>query len=470
MSADLREHLCGAATGPAGQELGEGREHLLESLVPHLPHPEQLDALREHLLRDERAGRVRLDLATRGGVRLSVEASAFAVDSETPDSPHYVVIARPIENTAPREVRVGNDPLSQIVASAPHGVLVTDTLGFVSYANTSAAELLGCDRDDLVGSPIGVHLPHSRGFEHLLEKLREPAGWDGEEIERFDSHGRSSWMSVSTRSLEDLEGHPAGVVAYLRDITERREVQRQLERKNQELESYVDSVAHDLRSPLVSLLGFTRLIKQDYEAVLDGTGRHFLDRVEEAGRTMDALIRDLLELSRIRSSAEVLPFTDPRRILLQVEAELKLRLEANRVSLELPDAPPLMRVDGTRLYQVFSNLIGNALTHGFAPARGSVPAQGISPDQLEPGCVRIEVLERDNGHEVVVCDNGRGIPEEDQARIFQVFQTGRGVQREHSHGIGLAIVKKITEAHGGRVWVESTPGSGARFHLHFPTG
>ena len=129
-----------------------------------------------------------------------------------------------------------------------------------------------------------------------------------------------------------------------------------------------------------------------------------------------------------------------------------------------------MYCDRTRLYQVFSNLIGNALTHGFAPARGSAPGQGISPDQLEPGCVRVEVLEHDNGHEVVVCDNGRGIPEEDQERIFQVFQTGRGVRREHSHGIGLAIVKKITEAHGGRVWVESTPGSGARFHLHFPTG
>ena len=80
MSAGLREYLCDAATGPAGQELGEGREHLLESLVAHLPHPEQLDALREHLLRDERAGRVRLDLATPGGVRLSVEASAFAPD------------------------------------------------------------------------------------------------------------------------------------------------------------------------------------------------------------------------------------------------------------------------------------------------------------------------------------------------------------------------------------------------------
>ena len=347
--------------------------------------------------------------------------------------------------------------MSQILNSSPNGVVATDRSGYITYANPQAAAFVGRESRDLVGRPAALFLAQTPGAAELFAKLREPADWEGEEVEVGGADG-SVWLSVSTRQLRDDAGRDSGIITYLLDITERHLVKEELERKNFELESYVNSVAHDLRSPLVSLLGFTRLLREDYEASLDESAHHFLDRIEDAGRTMDALIHDLLELSQIRKPGEIRPSLDPRSVLQQLAAELKLRLEEQGIELVLPGAPPIMQVDGTRLYQVFSNLVGNAVKHGFGDA-----AQCATPR------ISIDVREVEGGHEIVVSDNGRGLPEEDHERIFQVFQTGRGVRRgKRSHGIGLAIVKKIAEAHGGRVWVTSEPGRGSHFHVLFP--
>ena len=216
------------------------------------------------------------------------------------------------------------------------------------------------------------------------------------------------------------------------------------------------AVSHDLRSPLVALLGFSRLLRQDYGGVLGDTGRHFLDRVEQAGRTMETLIHDLLEVSRIGQAADRKTHVDPLKILLQLRGELKPRLEAQGVEISLPESPPLVLCDRTRLYQIFSNLIGNAVDH-----------MGFRPDAR----IHVEVEEEPEHHHLVVRDNGVGIDPAHHERIFEIFQSlgprsdgGRGT------GVGLAIVKKIAETHGGRVWVESAAGAGAAFHVLLPRG
>lgn len=347
--------------------------------------------------------------------------------------------------------------LSGIVDSSPDAVIATDRAGFITYANPAVESFLARNPSELVGKPIALLVAETDGSTSVLENLNQPWRWDGEEIERIQPDGRRMWMSVSTRPLRHGGSRPQGVVIYLRDITVRHAVQEELRRKNAELESYVDAVAHDLRSPLVSLLGFTGLLRQDYEAVLDQTGHHFLDRVEQAGRTMDALINDLLELSRIGGPRRMDAVTDPRAVLLQVEAELKLRLDEHGIRLALPDSPPLMNVETTRLYQVFSNVVGNAVAH-----MGPCDAPEI----------RVEVSSNEREHEIIVSDNGRGVAPEDRERIFEAFQTGaydpQASRRERSSGIGLAIVRKIAETHGGRAWVESTAGRGASVHVAFP--
>jgi signal transduction histidine kinase len=258
--------------------------------------------------------------------------------------------------------------------------------------------------------------------------------------------------SAKTRRLDD--GSFGGTVLCLRDVTQRHHVEQELERKNAELEHCVHALAHDLRSPLVALMGFSRLLREDYGAQFDDTGTHFVDRIEQAGRTMEDLIHDMLELSRIGKPGEKMSMVDPKSVLQQLYAELKPRLEAANIDLQLPHEPPLIYCDRTRLYQVFSNLIGNAIDH-----MGNCD---------EPRIV-VSIVAEDGGHHVTVSDSGCGIAAEDHERIFNVFQSlGVASDGRRGTGIGLAIVKKIAHTHGGEVWVDSMPGEGAVFHVSFP--
>jgi signal transduction histidine kinase len=251
-------------------------------------------------------------------------------------------------------------------------------------------------------------------------------------------------------------GRRNGTLVRMRDVTHERQQLSDLARQNGELETYVHSVSHDLRSPLASLLGFLRLVRDDHGEQIGEQGRHFLERIEQAGRSMETLINDLLELSRLGSAADRKALVDPLRIVRQLRAELKPRLESQHARLVFPETLPLVMCDRTRLYQVLSNLIGNALDH-----------MGHVADPT----IEVDVVDEGDSHLLTVRDNGRGIDPKDHDRIFQIFQS-LGPRRDGSRGtgVGLAIVKKIAEVHGGSVWVESQPGGGAAFHVRLPQG
>jgi signal transduction histidine kinase len=238
-------------------------------------------------------------------------------------------------------------------------------------------------------------------------------------------------------------------------MTEHSERMLQLARSNEELDHGIGALAHDLRSPLLGLLGFSRLLRQDYIEALDDTGRHFVDRIEQAGRTMQSLIDDLLALARIGEPGERPELVDWHGVLRQLAAEMKPRLEEAGISLELPETGgSRVYCDRPRLYQVFSNLIGNAIDHMGRP---------------ELPRVEVQVVESDDGHEIVVTDNGRGVDPGDRERIFEIFQSvGKRADGLVGTGMGLAIVKKIVERRGGRVWVDAAPEGGAAFHATFP--
>jgi PAS domain S-box-containing protein len=333
-------------------------------------------------------------------------------------------------------------------------VVAFDRSSFITYANRAARDWIGDREESIVGKPIALFLPHAPGFGRIASTIEPHGEFESREIEVRTEGGDASWIDITSRALRDESGELLGSVAFLRDVTESRRARDQLQRENAELESFVHSVSHDLRSPLVSLLGFSRLLRKDYEDRMDETGLHFLHRIEQAGRTMEGLIADLLELSRIGRASEPRTLVDPLAVLQQLKAELKPRIDERDVRLVLPEGPPLVACDRTRLYQVFSNLLGNALDH-----------MGPCDDPTVEVCVE-EEAER---HHIRVSDNGRGIPEDQQRRIFDVFYTvGPKADGQRSTGVGLAIVKRIAEASNGSVWVESEPGRGTTFHLTLP--
>lgn len=335
----------------------------------------------------------------------------------------------------------------------PDPVLIIDRSRFVSYANPAFEKVFGYEASWVIDRPLAMLVRTGTDFERVAQALQPDSQVRNEALELKRRDRTAVWVNISTSALRLADGSDGGAVVYLRDVTEQHRAQENLARKNAELEHYVHAVSHDLRSPLVSLLGFSRLLRDDYGAALDEKGLHFLDRVEQAGRTMESLIHDLLELSRIGRSGPLTCEVDSRSVLVQLRAEVKPRLDEAGVQLTIPEDPPVLRFDRTRLYQLFSNLVGNALDH-----MGACQAPSID--------VRIDA--DDGQHLISVADTGRGVPAEHRERIFEIFQSIGGKEGRRGTGIGLAIVRKIVETQEGRAWVEETPGGGATFKVALP--
>jgi PAS domain S-box-containing protein len=410
-------------------------------------------ALAERLRETGRLTNAPVEILGRDGHSVRATVSAARLGSD-PRSCPVVAIMRIGQEEWRREVEATLATARDFLATCPDAVVVVDPSRFIAYANPAVEHVLGYRPEDVVDRPLALFVHGSDDLERIAAALRPENPVRDQDLDVRRRDGTAVCVSVSASLLRLSDGSVAGAVAYLRDVTERRQAEESLARKNAELEHYVHAVSHDLRSPLVSLLGFTRLLREDYGEQLDAKGLHFLERIDQAGRTMEALIRDLLELSRIGRTGHATSRVNPRSVLLQLSAELKPRLDAQGVSLYLPEDPPALVCERTRLYQLFSNLIGNALDH-----MGDPPGARID----------VELTEDDQHHLIAVRDNGRGVPRDLHERIFEVFQS-LGPRRDGGRGtgMGLAIVRKIAETQGGHAWVESEPGHGACFKVRLP--
>jgi PAS domain S-box-containing protein len=426
---------------PGMNDLGIGID--ARNFVAKLPKPEQIFPIKSGMRERNQLTGAPLELRVADGRSIPVDIDIVRV--EAADTNLLIAIAS--EHRAP----MSSDVEMQLLDVLSDAVLAIDSDGFVRRANASALRMLEATRDEVVSRSITALLARGANqIESLAEVLQEEPRQAVCELTHRARSGQVRMLEVALAPLAD-----GARAVVLRDVTEQRQAQQRLAKANEELEHCIGAIAHDLRSPLVGLLGFSRLLRQDYEDSLDETGHHFLDRIEQAARTMESLIHDLLELARIDEAGERPALVDPREVLLQLAAELKPRLESSGIDLVLPTGlMSRMYCDRSRMYQVFSNLIGNAIDH-MGPRRDA----------------RIEVAihEDDRRHEIVVSDNGRGVDPAHRERIFEVFQSiGTRSDGRRGTGMGLAIVKKIVEKRGGQVWVESEPGCGSRFHVTLP--
>ena len=267
------------------------------------------------------------------------------------------------------------------------------------------------------------------------------------------------WEEARAVSRHDLElvttitAQVASAIENARLYNESLVNARKLEKVNEELENFVFTVSHDLKSPVVSVQGFATILLGDCKDRLDDTARHYLERIQNNANQMERLIADLLELSRIgrviNPSAEV-PAQD---IIQRALSDFAFALEEKEIRLCMQDSLPSIWCDPPRLTQVFANLIGNAVK--FA---GQQPAPLI-----EIGCA-------DKGAHFLfhVRDNGIGIDEKYHEKIFGLFQGLHQLKGVEGTGVGLTIVRRIVENHGGKVWVESSEGTGATFYFTLP--
>lgn len=251
--------------------------------------------------------------------------------------------------------------------------------------------------------------------------------------------------------LTDADGQ-VHKLSVFRDITERKEAEKRLHAANQELDAFVYTVSHDLRTPLTPIMGFAEFLKEEYGDRLDARGIDLLEEIEKQGEKMLALLEDLLALARVGRIEAPAKAVDVTAVVQQVIDDLSETINRDGIVVTLNELPPL-KVPETLLAQLFSNLIGNALRYaGGAGTRieiGGGPSDG-----------RILYYVR---------DHGPGIPPEERSLIFDLFYRGSTAKKTIGTGIGLATVRKIVRLYDGRIRVEETPGGGSTFVVEFPS-
>lgn len=226
----------------------------------------------------------------------------------------------------------------------------------------------------------------------------------------------------------------------------------ELFRSNQDLEQFAYVISHDLKQPLQSLLGFARLLNLKYQDCLDEQGEKYLACLADSALHMNALIEDVLAYSRIRNQPKMLEITDCNVVVQQVLTNVQAAIERSGALVAYEPLPTVM-ADTVQMVELFQNLINNAIKF-------------CHPDTAPKITIAAEPGDREWRFEVR--DNGIGINADAIEQIFQVFQRGHAQSDYPGTGIGLAICQKVVERHGGRIWVESEPGTGTSFYFTVP--
>lgn len=239
----------------------------------------------------------------------------------------------------------------------------------------------------------------------------------------------------------------------------------ELQRSNNELQEFAYVASHDLQEPLRKIQAFGNLLEEEYgEAV--GEGQMYIERMRNAAARMRVLIDDLLAFSRVTTKAQPFLQVDLNKVAQQVVDDLSPRLESTHGTIELGTLPTLY-ADSQQMYQMLQNLIGNAVKFHKPDLP---PLVKVSSEVLPASTGSdVEGLERKQRYLIRIEDNGIGFDEKYADRIFTVFQRLHGKDKYEGTGIGLAVVRKIVERHGGTIVVSSSPGQGATFLVTLPT-
>lgn len=345
--------------------------------------------------------------------------------------------------------------LNTIVENSPLGIALTVD-GKIVKVNPTFTELLGYKENELLNTtPEDFTIAYDEEECHDYIDALNSSGKDNISLTKKYLRKDNSTLFAKTNisAVRDEHGEIKFQVVVIEDITKEIELQHQkeellseLEASNKNLQEYAHIVSHDLKSPLRSISALASWIKEDYHDVLDEAGQEQLNLMQEKVASMDKLIQGILEYSTANSSQLQKSEVDLNEVIAIIKETIYI---PEHVSVEIPVELPTIYADRTKMQQVFQNIIGNAVVH------------------IEREIGLVEVLYNDTGehYQFTIKDNGVGIPEEYHKKIFQIFQSVGN--KERSTGIGLSIVKKITDRYEGDVWVDSEVGVGTEFHFTF---
>jgi two-component system CheB/CheR fusion protein len=372
-------------------------------------------------------------------------------------------------------IRLSELRYRRLFESAKDGIILLDpTTTAITDANPNVAELIGIKRDELLGKylwQIGL-LRDESDNQQFFQRLASNEYVRYDDIEIQTATGEPLTVEIIANLYKE-DGHTV-VQCNIRNVTERKQNERALQEAHSrlndqateleklvirrtsdlqtstnQLETFVYTIAHDLRSPLRAMQGFAQILRDDFGGQLGENGIGYTYKISEAAQTLDALLRDLLDYSRIsQGQIHLHPIELESAIMMAIRQS---REQISQTSAEVNVVQPLPAVIAHKpsLVQAIMNLISNAVKF-------------VAPETRPRVTIRAE--EQDSNVRIWVEDNGIGVSPEQQARIFRIFE--RGEPRKYpGTGIGLAIVRKSVERMGGETGVDSEPGMGSRFWI-----
>ena len=306
---------------------------------------------------------------------------------------------------------------------------------------------------DVAGKKVSEVIPGIRETNAGLIEMYGRVALSGKP-ERFESFVEplGIWFAISVYSSEAEH-----FIAVFDNITERKQAEEalrrytaELRRSNEELGQFAYIASHDLQEPLRMISSYLQLIEHRYKDKLDQDANEFITYAVDGANRLQNMINGLLSYSRVESRGKPFVDVDCERVLVQVLSNLTFAIEKSGASVT-HDPLPTIQSDESQLIQVFQNLIENAVKF-----RGREPLK-----------VHLSAERREGEWVFAVKDNGMGIEEQYQERIFTMFQQLQG-RRYPGVGIGLTICRRIIDRHKGRIWIESETGKGSTFYFSIP--
>jgi PAS domain S-box-containing protein len=335
-------------------------------------------------------------------------------------------------------------------------------LRHVEYISPAFEKIWGRSMESLYASPrTFLEAVHPEDLENLKKTIEEAqtAGRNYTLEYRIIGNGGSvRWIEERGFPIRDDAGNLVLICGVCKDISDRKRTEKllmlraeDLARSNKDLEQFAYFMSHDLKEPLRNVATCLQMLKKDHQNKLGPDADQLMGYAEDSVAGMKVMIQDLLTYSRVTTRGNVPKRTDCERVLRQTLLNLRATIQETGAIIT-HDPLPTVTVDATQLVLLLQNLIGNALKF-----------QGHNSPLVHVSAVKLG-----NEWQFSVRDNGIGIPAKYLQRIFMIFQRLHNKSKYPGSGMGLALVKRIAERHGGRVWADSKPNKGTTFYFTIP--
>lgn len=355
--------------------------------------------------------------------------------------------------------------LSTALEQSSETVVITDPSGNIEYVNKHFFDISGYSRSEVIGQNPRILSSglHSKDFyKSMWETISAGNVWKGEFLNK-KKNGELYWEFASITPIKDIDDHIINYLSVKEDITERKAAEAKLDQYAKELkesniskDKFFSILAHDLKSPFHSLLGYTEILANEYDTLNDAERRKFIGILRDSTKNVFDLLENLLQWSRMQSGRLEYQSETFNISMVMEDAVDLLRANAlkKNISLTIKTIPDLMvTADKNMIRSVLQNLISNALkfTSGY-------------------GSVEVYAMKNSGYIEIVVRDTGIGMTAEELNKLFRIdiSFTRKGTSKEVGTGLGLILCKELLQKNGGRIWVESEKNRGSAFHFTLP--